>query len=168
MLRRSLALIAALAMLLALPLNVGAGSKAGHGEGTWQLPDGTTVVLSKVSPTDGQVTILAQGYWDAGCRYTAYGPGGTIYSYTIWQHFGSNGSYINSFPAPTYSATTDVGYQLTKESHSHWWINTSHKDAAAQGNYTFTQYISGQPFRSYSGWVRVQIRYTGTWSCYSS
>lgn len=47
-------------------------------------------------------------------------------------------------------------------------MNATHKDAVAQGNYTFVQYINGQPFRSYSGWVQVIDHHTGTWSCYSS
>lgn len=123
-------------------------SEPGHREGTWTLADGTTVVLSKVSAPSSRFTSLAQGYWDSGCRYAAYGPGGTVYSYTIWQTFGSDGTKINYLPAPSHSATTDVGYQLTSAIDSHWWVNSTHKDAAAQGNWTFTQYISGQPFRS--------------------
>jgi hypothetical protein len=168
MLRRTLVLLALLVVSLALPLSVGAAGHKGHGEGTWKLSDGTVVVLSKLNSNNGQLTALSQGYWNAGCRYSAYGPGGTIYSYTIWQEFGSNGSTINYLPPQTFSATTDVGYSLTSNSTQHWWINTTHKDAAARGTWTFTQYISGQPFRSFSGWTQVQVKYNGTWSCYSS
>jgi hypothetical protein len=95
--------------------------------------DATVVVLSKLYAASGPFTALSQGYWNSGCYYAAYGPDGTIYSYTIWQTFGSNGSTINYLPAPTYIATTDVGYQLTAHHESHWWLNTTHKDAAAEG-----------------------------------
>jgi hypothetical protein len=87
----------------------------------------------KISAPSGQFTALSQGYWDSGCYYAAYGPGGRIYSYTIWQTFGSDGSKINYLPAPTYSATSDVAYDLTAHSNTHWWVNSTHKDAAAQG-----------------------------------
>jgi hypothetical protein len=167
--RRGFVLLVALVMtMLAVPMSASAASPKGHGEGTWKLADGTVVVLSKLNAPSSRFTALSQGYWNSGCYYAAYGPGGTIYSYTIWQTFGSNGSTINYLPAPTNSATTDVGYQLTAHSNTHWWVNSTHKDAAAQGTWTFTQYISGQPFRSFSGWVEVIDHYNGTWSCYSS
>jgi hypothetical protein len=167
--RRGFVLLLALIVgMLAIPASASAGSPKGHGEGTWKLADGTVVVLSKITAPSGQFTALSQGYWDSGCYYAAYGPGGRIYSYTIWQTFGSDGSKINYLPAPTNSATSDVAYDLTSHSNTHWWVNSTHKDAAAQGTFTFKQHISDATFRTYSGWVLVTDHYTGTWSCRSS
>jgi hypothetical protein len=155
-----------LAAALALPASISAASPKPHHEGTWKLADGSTVVLSKAN--DGQIVPLSQGYWQSGCVYAVYGSGGTLYSYTIWQVFGSDGSKINYLPAPDHSSRSDVGYILTSGVDSHWWVNSTHKDAAAKGVWAFTQYINGHPFRSVSGWVQVNDKYNGTWGCQSS
>ncbi len=169
MLKRTSLIIAVLAITFAFPLSVGAASKS-HTEGTWRLADGITVTLTKLGASpDGRVVATSQGYWNAGCYYAVTNAfGQVIYSYTIWQQFGSNYSYINYLPAPSYSSQTDTSWSLTSHSESNWWINGTHQDAAAQGNWTFTQYVNGQPYRNASGWVQVQVHASGTWNCYSS
>lgn len=79
----------------------------------------------------------------------------------------SNGSKITSLPSPTYSASGDLGWTLTSHSVSHAWVNSTHRNAYATGNYDFTQYVGGQPFRTSAGWVRVNVSYQGTWTCQS-
>lgn len=129
----------------------------------------TTVVLESVQARSGTSGVLtASGSANAGCQITAYDYlGFVIYSYTIWQYFDYNGSSITYFPPESTSSVAYWGWSLTSDSHSHWWI-INPSTAAARGNYTFTQYVAGQPFQSRSGWVQVNIRGTGSWSCSGS
>lgn len=161
--RTSILATLSLALLLALPLAASASTV--YREGSHTLPDGTVMTLSKVSG----IAPLAGGTWNAGCRIAATNIlGNEIYHFIIWQQFTSDGTKITSLPTPTYSAGTDLGWALTSHSQSHAWLNTSHKDAQATGNYTFTQYVGGQPYKSVAGWVRVNVHYQGTWDCQSS
>lgn len=168
--RRLLFVPLTLALILALPISAAAASPKGYGEGSRTLPDGTTVVLTQVGGSpNGDLVALAGGRWLAGCNYRATNPlGNTLYSFTIWQDFTSDGTKITVFPAQTTSSSSDLGWVLTSSTSSHWWLNTSHKDAAAQGNYTYTQYVNGSPYRTASGWVQINVHYNGTWNCYSS
>lgn len=166
--RRRLSLLPiTLAFALMFPL-MAAAAVPNNGERSRSLPDGTVVTLEKVTG-GSDIGVLAASTWNAGCRYTATNVlGNAIYSFTIWQTFTSDGTKITSLPTQTTSSSSDLGWSLTSSSSSHRWLNTSHKDADATGNYTFTQYVAGQPFKSVSGWVRVTVHHTGTWDCTSS
>lgn len=131
------------------------------------LPDGTRVVLSKVISDTSGVVPMSAGTWQAGCNMTGYGGGGNrIWTYTVWQIFSSNGSYITYFPDPTKSADGWLGWVLTSgPDPTHWWISWPYT-AAARGSYTFTWFdIYGHSLSSHSGWVEVDIDFHGTWSC---
>jgi hypothetical protein len=126
-------------------------------------PANTT--LTKVSG----ISALAGGTWTAGCRIAVTNVfGNELYHFIIWQTFTSNGTKITSLPAQTTSSGSDLGWSLTSSSSSHRWNNLAHTSASATGNYTFTQYVAGQPYRTASGWVRVTVSYKGTWTCSSS
>lgn len=133
-------------------------------------PDGdpatpTSFSLTKVSG----FTPMAGGTWNAGCKIAATNVfGNELYHFIIWQTFSSDGTKITSLPVQTTSSGSDLGWVLTSSSSSHKWNNTGHTSASATGNYTFTQYVGGQPYRTASGWVRVTVSYKGTWTCSSS
>jgi hypothetical protein len=143
------------------------------GEARASTPDLATVVAVRVErvsglPNGGSATAAAAGRWLAGCRFTAMNAlGWTIYSATIWQEFASDGFRITYFPPESMSTEAHWGWSLTNASTFQWWV-THPTTAAARGNWTFTQWVRGQPFQSRSGWVMVTIRHTGTWSCSSS
>lgn len=128
------------------------------------LQDGVLVVLEPVAGRT-VLTAASAGSATAGCRLTAYNYlGWVIYSYTIWQEFSYNGVAITYFPSESTSSVAYWGWALTSDRHSHWWVRYPYS-AAAKGEYTFTQYIAGQPFQSRSGWVQVNISGDGSWSC---
>lgn len=97
---------------------------------------------------------------------TGYSSTNKIWTYTVWQDFWSNGSYITYFPLPAKEATSWLGWVLTSgPDPTHWWISYPYI-GAARGNYTFTYYnLYGQPGSSASGYVEITVNYTGTWSC---
>ena len=137
------------------------------------LPDGTRVVLSKVWAANpaaaagpAAITPLSAGQWHAGCQMTGYSSTNKIWTYTVWQDFWSNGSYITYFPLPAKEATSWLGWVLTSgPDPTHWWISYPYI-GAARGNYTFTYYnLYGQPGSSSSGYVEITVNYAGTWSC---
>ncbi len=135
-------------------------------ESTSVLADGTVLVLNPVERRSS--ADFASGSANAGCQLTAYDAFGfVIYSYTIWQSFDYTGTVITYFPPESTSSVAYWGWAITSDTHSHWWVSNPTR-AAARGNYTFTQYVGGQPFQSRSGWVQVNIAGTGSWTCSSS
>lgn len=149
---------------LMLPMSAAAAERGFH-EGTRTLSDGTVVTLERVSG----ISAMAGGTWNAGCRYSATNAlGNTIYSFTIWQKFTSDGSKITTLFNETTSSFSDLGWSLTSSSSSNGWNNAGHTSAWARGNYKFTQYVSGVPYRTASGWVEVDVSANGTWNCTSS
>ncbi len=137
-----------------------------------QLPDGTRVVLSKVwttSPANAipaAITPMSAGQWHAGCNMTGWSGTNRIWTFTVWQDFWSNGSYITYFPDPQPDGTGWLGWvQNSTPPPTHWWISYPYAGTAS-GRYSFTYYtIYGQPGSSTSGYVQIYVNYPGTWSC---
>lgn len=129
------------------------------------LADGTQLVLTKVAPT---IAPLSAGQWLAGCQMTGINSlRQRIWQYTVWQEFWSNGSYITYLPAPSSSSDSWLGWTggNTGAGPTNWWLSYPYS-AAARGTYTFTYInINGVPGASTSGWVQVNVNYTGTWTC---
>ena len=164
----------ALALALALPMSTLAADPGAPTTSVRQVvsttfrPDGTKLVLELVRGAARADGLTASGSANAGCQLTAYDAFGfVIYSYTIWQYFSYSGIYITYFPPESTSSVAYWGWVLTSDSHSHWWVSSPYT-AAARGNYTFTQYVAGQPYQSRSGWVQVNISGNGSWSCSAS
>lgn len=165
----------ALAIVLVLPASAAAASPpVAPSQPTSQvvytrlMADGTTNVLESLRWSRSAAAVTASGSFNAGCQFTAYNAfGQVIYSFTIWQYFSYDGTNITYFPAQSTSSSSYWGWALTSSGSSHWWI-TQPRTAAARGNYTFTQYVAGQPFQSRSGWVQVNINGNGSSSCSSS
>jgi hypothetical protein len=131
-------------------------------------PDPGAPAASSLTKVSG-ISALAAGTYNAGCRIAVTNVfGNELYHFIIWQTFTTNGTKITSLPAQTTSSGSDLGWSLTSQSSSHKWLNTAHTSASATGNYTFTQTVAGQPYRTASGWVRVTVSRTGTWTCASS
>jgi len=160
---RAMALFLALATALMVPGMAAAADRS--------VPPSEKLIIT-VTPVfqlSGENTFTAStGPITRGCYYAATNIlGNVVYSYTIWQTFSYDGTNITYFPPPSHSSTSDLGWVLTSASDSHWWI-TQPRTAAARGNWTFTQYVGGQPYKSASGWVQININGNGSTSCSSS
>ncbi len=114
-----------------------------------------------VAPADA-VTLAAGGQWNAGCQMAGWDGGTHVYTYTLWQNYSSDGTSITRpVPPATFSSWSSYGWLLTSSPQpSQWWV-TQFSRLAAQGNFTYTQYI----VKSSSGWVQITVNANGTWSC---
>ena len=123
-------------------------------------------VVYRGSELAGPLSII--GPVTPGCYYAATNAlGNGVYSYTIWQTLSYDGTNSTYFPLPGHSATSDLGWSLTSGVDTHWWISQP-RTAAAKGQWTFTQYVGGQPYKSASGWVQINLSGSGSVSCSSS
>lgn len=132
------------------------------------LADGTRLVLTTVGGERILQGLATSGSNHAGCSLSAYNNlGWVIYSFTTWQDYDWASGAITYFPPESVASLAYWGWSITSSSHSHWWVSNPTR-AAARGEYTFTQYVAGQPYQSRSGYVQVNINGNGTWTCSSS
>lgn len=156
-------LLAAVGLAVALAAPATSAHAASPKSGEW-------FTLEKVGQTDqgargGGIVAQAGGAWKAGCQLTAYNAsGGVIYSVTIWQTYGSDGTKIIWRDPPAITIATYYGWQVNSSSTQQWWA-TYPKTSNARGNYSLTQYVAGQPYQSRVGSVTVTVSFNGTWSC---
>jgi hypothetical protein len=164
------------ALLLAALVAPGAASGASP-NGRSAQPGQEVVVWSdrSASATDevavvvleaaGGIAPMAGGSKTAGCEMRGLNAlGWTLWRYTLNQYFSYDGTKITYYPAGTKSTEGNWGWYDNGSTNpvKHWIVNP--KSAYSIGNYVFRHDV-GDLHESRSGWVRADIRGTGSWWC---
>lgn len=112
---------------------------------------------------DAQVAITRQA--TAGCQMRGVNAlGWTLWEYTVYQTFNYDGTSITYLPAPTRTANAYWGwYDAGSGNPSSYWISQP-TSAYALGTYYFRHDLQDY-HESRSGWVRDDVRGSGSWWC---
>jgi len=90
--------------------------------------------------------------------------GWTLWEYTVYQRFDYDGTNITFLYTPTKTANAYWGwYDAGSTDPTKYWI-TQPRSAYAQGSYYFRRDVE-EFHESRTGWVRDQVRGTGSWWC---
>ncbi len=110
---------------------------------------------------------MAGGSWHAGCQLSTYQGGVWVWTFTVWQDFSSNGTSITRpVSAAYFTRSTRAGwdYYGTEYSPTQWWVH-QYSELAAQKSYIFKQIVNGNVITTMTGWVQINVKANGTWSC---
>lgn len=170
-LRHKLAFALALIVLI-VPASVAAKAppktvSPGQSAVIWSDPNATgTDQVAKVvlSAASGPVA-LAGGTVNGGCEYkTLNAFGWTLTRYTLYQTFKYDGTKITYYPAGSKSTEANWGwYDNGSTDPVKNWI-VSPKSAFSIGNYAFRRDVN-EFHESHNGWVKMDLRGTGSWWC---
>lgn len=169
--------IAAGTLLLAATLSPSLASAApptgrdvqpGHQVVIWSDQSATgsdQVAEITLAATGGGIVPMSSGSTTAGCEMRGVNAlGWTLWRYTLSQYFSYDGTAITYYPSGTKTTEGNWGwYDNGSTNPVKHWI-TQPKSAYSIGNYVFRHDV-GDLHESRSGWVRVDIRRSGSWWC---